>query len=49
MLPHPASKPSTPGWSHAEPWLAEQDANQMWPEHVHATLDDMRERLGHGV
>lgn len=33
----------------AEPWLAEQDANPLWPEHVHATLDDLRERLGHGV
>jgi hypothetical protein len=33
----------------AEPWLAEQDANPMWPDHVHATLADLRRRLGHGV
>ncbi len=33
----------------AEPWLAEQDANPMWPDHVRATLDDLRGRLGHGV
>ena len=33
----------------AEPWLAVQDANQMWPDHVRAVLDDLRERLGHGV
>ena len=33
----------------AEPWLAEQDANPMWPAHVRATLDDLRERLGRGI
>ncbi len=32
----------------AEPWLAEQDANPMWPEHVRSTLADLRRRLGHG-
>lgn len=33
----------------AEPWLAEQDANPMWHDHVHATLEDLRRRLGHGL
>lgn len=33
----------------AEPWLAEQDANPMWPEHVRSTLADLRRRLGHGL
>lgn len=33
----------------AEPWLANQDANPMWPDHVRATLADLRRRLGHGV
>lgn len=33
----------------AEPWVAKQDANPQWPEHVRATLDDLRRRLGHGV
>lgn len=33
----------------AEPWLAEQDANPMWPDHVRATLEDLRRRLAHGV
>jgi len=33
----------------AEPWLAEQDANPMWPEHVRSTLTDLRRRLGHGL
>lgn len=32
----------------AEPWLAEQDAHPGWPDHVHATLADLRERLEHG-
>jgi hypothetical protein len=33
----------------AEPWLATQDANPSWPDHVRATLEDLRGRLGHGV
>jgi hypothetical protein len=33
----------------AEPWLAEQDANPMWSEHVRSTLADLRRRLGHGL
>ena len=33
----------------AEPWVKEQDANPLWPDHVQATLDDLRRRLGHGV
>ena len=33
----------------AEPWLTEQDANPMWPEHVRSTLADLRRRLGHGL
>jgi hypothetical protein len=33
----------------AEPWLTQQDTNPMWPDHVRATLDDLRRRLGHGL
>ncbi|NOY93992.1 MAG: hypothetical protein GXP55_22645 [Deltaproteobacteria bacterium] len=33
----------------ASPWLADQDANPMWPKHVCNTLADLRGRLGHGV
>lgn len=33
----------------AEPWVAEQDANPMWPDHVRSTLADLRGRLDHGV
>jgi hypothetical protein len=33
----------------AEPWLVEQDANPMWPNHVRSTLTDLRQRLGHGL
>ena len=27
------------------PWLEQRDANPDWPDHVRATLDDLRERL----
>jgi hypothetical protein len=30
-------------------WLERQDANPGWPEHVRATLADLKERLGRGV
>jgi hypothetical protein len=33
----------------AEPWLAEQDANPLWPDHVRATVEDLRRRLGRGL
>lgn len=33
----------------AEPWLAQQDANPLWPDHVRDTLGDLRKRLGDGV
>lgn len=33
----------------AELWLAEQDTNPMWPEHVRSTLADLGRRLDHGV
>lgn len=33
----------------AEPWLARQDMNPLWPDHVRSTLADLGERLGHGV
>jgi hypothetical protein len=33
----------------AREWLAEQDAHPDWPEHVLRTLDDLQERLGHGL
>ena len=32
-----------------EPWLVVQDANPLWPEHVRATIADLRRRLGHGL
>jgi len=44
-----AMAPSTIELESAEPWLSGQDANPMWPDHVRATLDDLRRRLGHGV
>ena len=44
-----AMAPTAAELGEAEPWLAEQDANPLWPDHVRATLDDLRERLGHGV
>ena len=44
-----AMAPTAADLEDAEPWLAEQDANPLWPDHVRATLDDLGERLGHGV
>jgi hypothetical protein len=32
-----------------KPWLEEQDANPDWPAHTRATLDDLEQRLRHGV
>ncbi|HRC57513.1 MAG TPA: hypothetical protein PKU97_16380 [Kofleriaceae bacterium] len=31
------------------PWLEVRDGNELWPEHVHATVADLAQRLGHGV
>lgn len=44
-----AMAPTVADFEEAEPWLAEQDANSMWPDHVRATLHDLARRLGHGV
>jgi len=30
-------------------WLEDRDTNELWPEHVAEVLDDLQERLGHGV
>ena len=44
-----ALTPTADELSAALPWLAEQDTNELWPEHVEATLADLAERLGHGL
>ncbi len=44
-----ALAPTADELDEAMPWLAEQDANMEWPEHVRATLADLKRRLGHGV
>ena len=44
-----AMAPTAVELEEAEPWLSEQDSNPLWPDHVRATLDDLRGRLGHGV
>jgi hypothetical protein len=31
------------------PWLELQDGNELWPDHVRATVGGLRRRLGHGV
>jgi hypothetical protein len=33
----------------ALPWVERQDANPDWPDHVRATIADLRRRLGHGI
>lgn len=44
-----ALAPDAAELNEAEPWLAEQDANPMWPDHVRSTLSDLRRRLRHGI
>lgn len=44
-----AMAPTAVELKEAEPWISEQDANPMWPNHVRATLDDLQRRLGHGL
>jgi len=31
------------------PWLEKQDGNELWPAHVHETLAELAQRLGHAV
>lgn len=33
----------------AEPWLIRQDLHPEWPLHVHTTLEDLAQRLDHGL
>ena len=44
-----ALAPSEAELEEALPWVLEQDANELWPEHVRRTVADLAERLGHGV
>jgi len=44
-----ALAPTTSELDDAAPWLAKQDTNPLWPDHVRSTLDDLRRRLHHGV
>lgn len=44
-----ALRPTASELDDAEPWLAARDQNPMWPDHVRATLADLRVRLGHGL
>lgn len=44
-----ALAPTPDELSACAPWLAQQDANELWPEHVRATLADLAGRLDHGL
>ncbi len=44
-----ALRPTKSELQDAEPWVAQQDANPMWPDHVHTTFMDLQRRLGYGV
>jgi len=44
-----ALAPTAQELADAQPWVALQDANPRWPDHVRRTLDDLGERLGHGL
>jgi hypothetical protein len=44
-----ALAPTSAELDEALPWVSERDGNELWPEHVRLTLDDLRRRLGHAV
>lgn len=44
-----ALEPTADELAEAQAWVALQDANPGWPDHVQRTLDDLRGRLGHGL
>lgn len=44
-----ALAPTTDELRLAEPWVAAQDTNSMWPDHVRATLRDLQRRVSRGV
>jgi len=44
-----ALAPTATELSECVPWLEVQDGNELWPEHVRATVDDLARRLGHGL
>lgn len=44
-----ALRPSKDELEELLPWLEARDANPDWPAHVRATIDDLGQRLGHGV
>lgn len=42
-----AMRPTAAELDEAQEWVARQDSNPMWPDHVRATLEDLRQRLGY--
>ena len=44
-----ALAPSSAELVDARAWLIEQDASPSWPDHARSVLDDLQERLNHGV
>lgn len=44
-----AMAPTRDELAEIEPWLVKQDANEEWPQHVRAVLEDLGQRLGHGI
>jgi len=49
MLDCIALAPSLDELDKAERWVAEQDANPLWPEHVRANFEELLRRLGRGL
>lgn len=44
-----AFSPTAAELADALPWLALQDGNPDWPAHVEATINDLKQRLAHGL
>lgn len=44
-----ALAPTAEELAEALPWVERQDANELWPDHVRATIADLGRRLGHAL
>jgi hypothetical protein len=44
-----AMAPTAQELAECQPWLEQQDGNELWPAHARATVADLARRLGHGI
>jgi hypothetical protein len=44
-----ALEPTANELAECQPWLEQQDGNELWPKHVRDTLASLGKKLNHGV